>query len=120
MIRIITFILIRVFALLWVLTLANIVKELNPWAISALIFGSEVLLGFVWGRMESGLTRCKPKSPDPKRLFVFMAIVAVIESIGAALLVGLFAPWLIAWRIVTAYLPFVITEMLVVRKLCRV
>jgi hypothetical protein len=120
MIRIITFILVRAFALLWVLALANIAGALNPWAISALILVSEALLGFAWGRVESRITRCKPKTPDPKRLFVLMAIVAVVESTGAVLLVGMFAPWLIVWRVVTAYLPFSVTEILTFRKLCKV
>ncbi|HWR00051.1 MAG TPA: hypothetical protein VN397_04380 [Candidatus Methylomirabilis sp.] len=119
MTRLLTFLFVRVIALLWVLALANVARRLDPWSISAMILASEALLGFTWGRAESRITACKPKTPDPKRLFVLMACVAIVESIGAVLLVQMFAPWLIVWRVVTAYLPFVLVEFFVFRRLCR-
>ncbi len=119
MFRLLTFVLLRLFALLWVLAVANVARALDPWSISGLILLSEGLLGFVWGRMESGLTACKPKSPDPRRLFVLMACVAMAESLAALVLVQGFAPWLIVWRVITAYVPFVAVEFLVFRRLCR-
>lgn len=120
MTRLLTFILLRLFALLWVLAVASVARALDPWSISGLILVSEAMLGYAWGRMESGLTACKPRSPDPKRLFVLMLGVAVAESLAAFLLVQGFAPWLIVWRVATAYVPFVAVEFLVFRRLCRV
>ena len=119
MTRLLTFLFVRVIALLWVLALANIAQRLDPWTISAMILVSEALLGYAWGRAESRITACKPKSPDPKRLFVLMAFVAIAESAGSVILVQTFAPWLIVWRVVTAYLPFVLVEFFVFRRLCR-
>lgn len=120
MTRIVAFILVRAVALLWVMALANIAKSLNPWVISGLILVSEVLLGHVWGRMESRLAACKPRSPDPNRLFVLMVFVAIVESAGSIILVSTFAPWLIVWRTLTAYIPFSLAEFFVYRKMCRV
>ncbi|OGL73782.1 hypothetical protein A3E39_03545 [Candidatus Uhrbacteria bacterium RIFCSPHIGHO2_12_FULL_60_25] len=120
MTRTITFFLIRAVALLWVMALANIAKALNPWAISVLILVSEVALGIVWGRMESQLSACKPRSPNPNRLFVLMVFVGIVESVGSVILVSTFAPWLIVWRTLTAYIPFSLAEFFVYRKLCRV
>ncbi len=120
MTRTVTFFLIRAVALLWVMALANVAKSLNPWVVSALILGSEVALGTVWGRMESQLTACRPRSPNPNRLFVLMVFVAIVESVGSVLLVATFAPWLIVWRVLTAYVPFSLAEFFTYRKLCRV
>lgn len=117
--RVLIFILLRLLALLGVLGLANVARALDPWSISGLILVGEALLGYTWGRAESRLTACKPKTPDPRRLFVLMACVAAVESMAAIVLVQTFAPWLIVWRVVTAYLPFVLVEFIVFRRMCR-
>lgn len=116
--RIFVFILLRLLALLGVLGLANAARALDPWAISGLIIVGEAALGYAWGRAESRLTACRPKTPDPRRLFVLMACVAVVESLAAIVLVRTFAPWLIVWRIATAYVPFVFVEFLIFKRLC--
>jgi hypothetical protein len=119
-VRITVYILVRLVALLWVLALANLASSLGAYAISLLILASELLLGYAWGKAESQITACKPSSLEPHRLFVLIVVTAIIESIGAYLLIAVYAPWLILWRCLTAYIPFIAAEVLTFKKLCRI
>ncbi|GMU25669.1 hypothetical protein KJZ71_00050 [Patescibacteria group bacterium] len=118
MTRIFSFILVRLFALGWILALANILSGMNAYAISLFILASEALFGYVWGKAEAEIRVCRPKHENPRTLFVLMVWVALIESIIAFFIVHAFAPWLIVWRTITSYLPFALTEMAVYAHAC--
>jgi hypothetical protein len=120
MARFISFFLIRLLALAWVLILTNLFQVIGPYAISILIIVSEVVFGCLWGKAEAGITVCKPKHEDPKLLFLLMIVVAVIESGLVVLLVGRYALWVIVWRCLTAYFPFSISEMITYERRCGV
>ncbi len=117
--RLSIFILVRLLALLWILALANIAQPLGAGIITLLIIASEALLGFVWGRTEARVKLCKPKNEDPRWLFVLMIGVGIVEAAAAAIWVGMYVPQLMAWRILSAYVPFAVVEFLTFRRLCR-
>ncbi len=118
--RIISFILVRLLALAWILILANVFKVLGPYSISILVLISEALFGYLWAKAETGVTMCMPKREDPKFLVSLMIGTAVIESVLAWLIVGNFALWVIIWRAMTSYFPFSIVEIVSYERRCRV
>ncbi len=119
MTRITAFILVRLLALLGVLALAKSAAGLGPYWISILIVLGEIALGFVWGRAESQIDMCRPKFPDPHRLWIRMVCLGLVESLAAVEIVHQYAAVLIIWRIVTAYLPFALTEVATFKKACK-
>jgi len=120
MTRMMAFVLARMLALLGVLALAKSAGGLGPYWISILIVLGEVALGFVWGRAESQIAMCKPKFPDTRRLWLRMVCLGLVESLAAVEVVGKYAPVLIIWRIVTAYIPFALTEIATFKKACKI
>lgn len=120
MTRIAAFLLVRLVALLWVLALADIAEPLGAIATSLLIVASELILGYAWGKAETRFSMCKPKTLDPRRLVILMACVGVVESAATIIFLSFYAPWLIAWRIITAYAPFTIAEVLTFKRMCRI
>lgn len=119
MARIISFTLIRLLALGWVLILAATFDAIGPYAISILIIVSEAIFGYLWAHAEVHITVCKPDHEDPKLLFLLMLCVAFVEAILIWLIVGRFALWIIAWRAITAYFPFGLVEMMTYARKCR-
>ena len=114
-----SFILIRLLALLYILALANITQPLGAGMITLLIIASEAMLGFVWGRVEARIKLCKPKNEDPRWLFMLMVGVGVVEAVAAIIWIGTYVPQLMAWRILSAYVPFCVVEFLVYRRFCK-
>lgn len=104
------FVLVRLLAVLGMLTLAASADTLGPYGISALVLLGEVALGYAWGRAEAGIALCRPASKDPQRLFARMAVLAAVESLAAFQLLGGYASWFVVWRVMTAYVPFAIAE----------
>lgn len=117
--RYLAFFLVRLVALLWVLALVHIADTLGVYGISFCIILSELLLGYAWGKAESRFTSCKPKTMDPRRLFVLTIVLGIAESFGALFFMGIFVPWLVVWRVCTAYVPFALAEALTYRQVCR-
>lgn len=117
--RIVTFILVRLLALAWILVLSNVFKVIGPYAISILIIISEAIFGYLWAKAESEITMCKPKREDPAFLAYLMIGTAVIEGFIAWYLIGPYAVWVMLWRAMTAYLPFSIVEIISYDRRCR-
>src|SRR3989344_3958452 len=117
--RITAFILVRLVAILWLLVCVQIAEPLGPYGISVVIFLSELALGFLWGKAEAVIARCRHRSTDARRLFVLTIITGIIEGFGALIFIGVYIPWLVVWRMVTAYLPFAIAEAVTYRNMCR-
>lgn len=116
--RVISFILVRLLALAWILILANIFDTLGPYAISILVLISEGIFGYLWAKAETEVTSCMPAREDPRLLVALMAGTAVVEGALAFLLMGGFAVWVIIWRAVTGYFPFSIVEILSYQRRC--
>lgn len=110
MIRLSAFILVRLLALLGMLALATSAPALGAYGVSILVVFGEAALGYAWGKAEARLAFCRPSSTDPRRLFVRMAVLAAVESLAAFQLLGGYAAWFVVWRVVTAYVPFAVTE----------
>jgi hypothetical protein len=120
MTRLAAFVLVRLLALLGVLALSQNAAVIGPYWISILIIIGEAILGFIWGRAESQIELCKPKFPDPHRLWYRMIALGLVESLAAVQVVGRSAVVLIIWRILTAYIPFVLMEVTTFKKACQV
>jgi hypothetical protein len=117
--RIVSFILVRLLALAWIMMLANVFDVLGPYAISILALGSEAIFGYLWAKAETQITVCKPRHEDPKLLVFLMLGVVIVEGALAWILVGSFAVWILIWRAVTAYFPFSIVEIVSYERRCR-
>lgn len=119
MLRIISFVLVRLLALAWIMILANIFEVLGPYAISILILISEALFGYLWAKAETEVTMCKPKREDPKLLVYLMLGTAAVEGLLAWYIVGGYAIWIIIWRAMTGYFPFSIVEIISYERRCK-
>jgi hypothetical protein len=118
MLRIISFILVRLLAIAWILILTNVFEALGPYSVSIVVFISEGLFGYLWAKAETEVTMCMPGHEDPKLLAALMVATAAVEGVLAWLLLGSFAIWIIIWRAITAYVPFTIVEVLSYQRRC--
>jgi hypothetical protein len=113
------FILVRLVAILWLLVCVKIAEPLGSYVISFIIVLSEAVLGYVWGKAEAVIVRCRPSSTDPRKLFVLTMMTGIVEAFGALFFIGVYVPMLVLWRVATAYVPFALVEAITYRNTCR-